>query len=634
MTKTSTEPSSDSLPQWFLDLHPRSQGEGFFEKQERYSLVFVKRPVNRLLITFDNLSNVGDTALDRAPWAYKFASDENVAHLGVMAHIADWFRNPELIARFEALAADGFFDGYDRVLLAGSSMGAYAALAFGSLIPGAHVAAFNPQSTLDEELVPWEERYLNGRRQDWTLPLSDAAEGIGALGHAAIFYDPFFEPDRRHFERLEGPNVTGYKCWFSNHKSAVFLRKIDALKPVMHAMLHGDLTERDFYGLYRARRRLPWYRGGLSKYFNDRDRKEMANRATRAFRALKRAEPSAVAPTAVSDTALPALALREGADPNVRTIVTTMKNEGPFMLEWIAFNRMIGFTDFIIFTNDCADGTDLIADRLQEMGLVHHVRNEVPKHLGPQRVALRRVPQHPQYQRSGWLTCMDCDEFLNIRTGDGTLDALFAAVPDADIFSFCWKLFGNDGIVAYEDRPITSQFTACAGELEFKTYKSTGLKTLARNTTALERLRVHRPALTPTAPMPKWVDAGGQPMPEGYFTRGWSAYSGFRHDLARLHHYAVRSVESFLVKRDRGRTNHFDQDQGLDYWTDMNINTERDTALRERSPEIEHAIGPLMEDRALRDFHAKACDWHRSRIAGLVDDADWSAFAERIAEVA
>ena len=27
-----------------------------------------------------------------------------------------------------------------------------------------------------------------------------------------------------------------------------------------------------------------------------------------------------------------------------RTIVTTMKNEGPFMLEWIAYNRVIGFT--------------------------------------------------------------------------------------------------------------------------------------------------------------------------------------------------------------------------------------------------------------------------------------------------
>ncbi|MGB8813172.1 MAG: glycosyltransferase family 2 protein, partial [Paracoccaceae bacterium] len=38
-------------------------------------------------------------------------------------------------------------------------------------------------------------------------------------------------------------------------------------------------------------------------------------------------------------------------------IVTTMKNEGPFILEWIAYHRMIGVDDFLIYTNDCSDGT-------------------------------------------------------------------------------------------------------------------------------------------------------------------------------------------------------------------------------------------------------------------------------------
>ena len=39
------------------------------------------------------------------------------------------------------------------------------------------------------------------------------------------------------------------------------------------------------------------------------------------------------------------------------TAVTCVKNEGPFLLEWIAFNRLIGVTDFLFYSNDCTDGS-------------------------------------------------------------------------------------------------------------------------------------------------------------------------------------------------------------------------------------------------------------------------------------
>ena len=31
------------------------------------------------------------------------------------------------------------------------------------------------------------------------------------------------------------------------------------------------------------------------------------------------------------------------------TALTCVKNEGPFLLEWIAFNRIIGVTDFLFY---------------------------------------------------------------------------------------------------------------------------------------------------------------------------------------------------------------------------------------------------------------------------------------------
>jgi len=276
-----------AYPLWFPELMPGGRGSGFLEKTGAHSLLFVARSAPRLLVTFDNLSNVRDRSPLRLPWAYKFARDHKVSHLGVLAHRADWYREPGLIARLEKLAAGGFFEGYERVLFAGSSMGAFGALAFSALAPGAHVLAFNPQTTLDTALVPWETRYPGGRAQDWSLPFGDGAAATAAAGRVGVFYDPYFEPDRRHFERLAGP-VTGFKCWFSNHKSAVFLRKIGALKPAMEAALFGELTGSEFYALYRARRALPWYAGSLAAWYEARGRTAMAARVRPAFRGAKR----------------------------------------------------------------------------------------------------------------------------------------------------------------------------------------------------------------------------------------------------------------------------------------------------------------------------------------------------------
>lgn len=276
-------------PMWFDEIGPGGSAEGFLQADPRHPMLFVKRRRPVLMVTFDNLSNVNDRSPARLPWAYKFARDNQVSHLGVHANLPNWYRDAGLIERMQQMAAEGFFEGYERCVFTGSSMGAFAALSFARLAPGAHVLAFNPQSTLDEALVPWEERYETGRRQDWSLPLSDAADAITDLGRAFVFYDPYFEPDQRQTDRLiAAPGAASrlvlMKCWFSNHKSAVFLRKLDALKPIMQEALFGELTERQFYNLYRRRRRLPWYRGSLTSYFEKGGRSAMARRATIAFR--------------------------------------------------------------------------------------------------------------------------------------------------------------------------------------------------------------------------------------------------------------------------------------------------------------------------------------------------------------
>ncbi len=283
---------TDPAPPWFVELYPGGTGTGFLQKLERHAILFHQRSASKLVVSFDNIGNVNDLSFAREPWGWKFFRDEGWSHLGVLARTKAWFRDPEIITYLQDKADEGFFDRFDQVVFAGASMGGFGALTFSGLVPGATVVAFNPQTTLDERLVPWETRYGFGRVQDWDLPLGDAAETIATAGRVYVLYDPFFDLDRQHANRLQGDNVVLLKTWFSNHFAAPMLRKLDMLKPVMLGAMDGSLCEADYYRMLRVRRRLPWYIRGIESVCGERHPK-LARLARQRFRALRRQQAEA-----------------------------------------------------------------------------------------------------------------------------------------------------------------------------------------------------------------------------------------------------------------------------------------------------------------------------------------------------
>jgi hypothetical protein len=316
-------------------------------------------------------------------------------------------------------------------------------------------------------------------------------------------------------------------------------------------------------------------------------------------------------------------------------IVTTMKNEGPFILEWLAYHRAIGVEDFLIYTNDCTDGTDALLDALQAKGLVQHRDNpfRATPGLRPQHAALQTAESEPIVQNCGWAICMDVDEFINVRIGDGTLSALYAAMGEANMISLTWRLFGNADVHRYDDRFITEQFTRCAPELVRKPHQAWGFKTLFRNIDIYRKLGVHRPkGLRPDLwGQVKWLNGSGRPMPREMYRNGWrSSVETYGYDWVQLNHYAVRSAESFLVKRDRGRVNHVDRDQGLNYWFRMNHNAVEDLSVRRMIPAARAEVDRLMADPDIRALHEGAVAAHRAKIAELMARADARAFHDEL----
>ena len=115
------------------------------------------------------------------------------------------------------------------------------------------------------------------------------------------------------------------------------------------------------------------------------------------------------------------------------TAVTTQKNEGAFLLEWIAYHKILGFTDTVILSNDCEDGSDEMLDHLSKSGEIIHLRNDGPyDDRGIQFAALELAGRQKGLKEADWIMHLDIDEFLNIHVGDGQIGDLITALPEAD----------------------------------------------------------------------------------------------------------------------------------------------------------------------------------------------------------
>ncbi len=315
-------------------------------------------------------------------------------------------------------------------------------------------------------------------------------------------------------------------------------------------------------------------------------------------------------------------------------IVTTMKNEGPFILEWLAYHRAIGVDDFLIYTNDCTDGTDTMLQMLMAKGLCQWRENPFREmDLKPQHAALQAAEGEAIMQDCDWGICMDVDEFIDIKIGDGRLPALYAAMeaamPGANMIALTWRLFGNAEVHDYADGFLLAQFPRCAPEIVRKPHQAWGFKTLFRNIEIYKKLGVHRPkGLKPDLwDQVRWLNGSGKPMPKEMFRNGWrSTLETYGYDWVQLNHYAVRSAESFLVKRDRGRVNHVDRDQGLNYWFRMNHNGDEDRSIQRMIPACQAEWDRLMADPEIRAAHEFSVRCHVEKIADLRATASYERF--------
>jgi Glycosyl transferase family 2 len=307
-----------------------------------------------------------------------------------------------------------------------------------------------------------------------------------------------------------------------------------------------------------------------------------------------------------------------------KTVITTMKNEGAFLLEWVAHHKALGFDDIVLCTNDCADPTTDMAIRLQKMGLLRHHATYYKPGSSIQRSALRQARRFNQVQQADWIYVCDADEFLTISLGDGTVDALTsAASPDAEVIAVPWRVFGSDGLNDYQDTPITQQFQRAAAAPPTDKPQGAFPKSLFRGgetLASLERLGIHMPIIKPGADRSLRLELPGR-VQRLALPQALHVQADFR--FAQVNHYCVRSRDSFLVKRDRGKVNHVDKVMEIDYWRRNDSAVEPSLTARRYDIAVAGWMATMQADARLNMLHGRAVNWHRKKITELKTRPDF-----------
>ncbi len=311
--------------------------------------------------------------------------------------------------------------------------------------------------------------------------------------------------------------------------------------------------------------------------------------------------------------------------------VSMMKDEAPYLLEWYAHHLAVGFTDILVYTNDCSDGTDDMLIRLEELGLGYHRRNDIPEGIKPQPSALNYAQNEPVVGAADWVLVFDADEFLCVKHGDGTLDGMISEAEEkgANGIVITWRIFGSGFVEDWSRDPVTEQYLYAAPPLWNKGW---GVKTLFKFDPDYWKLGIHRPKMknkhlqTDYPDTVLWLNGSGEPMEEYFKFRGWrSIRRTVGYNWAQMNHYAVKGVDAYAIRKFRGNVNNKKDKYNSDYWALQDRNEVKDNSILRHSAKRQEIFEELLKDPVLNKLHFAAL----KRVEGkLADYKQTDAYAE------
>ena len=247
--------------------------------------------------------------------------------------------------------------------------------------------------------------------------------------------------------------------------------------------------------------------------------------------------------------ALTALARRTLSPKRLAAVLATARNEGPYILDWLAHHRAVGFDHAVIYSNDNEDGSDELLGLLADRGEITWVRNELSPTARAQWKAyghaFKALPDLVDYR---WTMVLDLDEYVGFQPG------MFGSIADVigwheyqhtEAIALRWLCFAASPDAVWRDIPSTRRFSRREAAI------NPVFKSLVRSNQFWDA-HCHFPYPTLDMPFSYRIEDGAPCHHMGRLRGIKVPQDAVSADLAWVAHHAFRSAPEALMKVARG----------------------------------------------------------------------------------
>jgi hypothetical protein len=143
-------------------------------------------------------------------------------------------------------------------------------------------------------------------------------------------------------------------------------------------------------------------------------------------------------------------------------VIATARNEGPYLLDWIAYHRAIGIESFFLYSNDNDDGSDDLLLALARAGAIHWTDSKVPiggfAQAKAYAHALAICPDVLDYR---WVLVIDLDEYFVLNPARFRSMVAYLHWQEAspvDAIALNWIVHGPSGSGRWRDDFVVRRF--------------------------------------------------------------------------------------------------------------------------------------------------------------------------------
>lgn len=139
---------------------------------------------------------------------------------------------------------------------------------------------------------------------------------------------------------------------------------------------------------------------------------------------------------------------------NELSIVAIMKNEGPYIKEWLDYHILVGVNKFYLYDNESTDNTTEILKPYIERGIVDYTY--FPGRAKQRPAYYDAIERHADATR--WMALIDLDEFL-VPVNHKTLPEFLHTLPRFSQLIISWVDYGSNGHETKPDGLVIENYT-------------------------------------------------------------------------------------------------------------------------------------------------------------------------------